>query len=151
MHARPVAGRWQRSASTLSIRRNSPSCHAPQVTQYRVWVCRCTVCGNQVRGQHPAVAPDQVGATAHRLGPRVMAAAHVLHYGLGIPVRKVPAVLAALTGVRLTQGALTQDALRRTAGPVGTGLRAVAGRGAGRRRWCTPMTPAGGSAASRPA
>jgi hypothetical protein len=100
----------------------------PQVIQYRVWVCRCMVCGHQVRGQHPAVAPDQVGATAHRLGPRVMAAAHVLHYGLGIPVRKVPAVLAALTGVHLTQGALTQDALRRTAGPVGTvyeQLRAV--------------------------
>ena len=92
----------------------------PQVTQYRVWVCRCTVCGHQVRGQHADLAPDQYGATAHRLGPRVMAVAHVLHYGVGIPVRKVPAVMAALTGVRLTQGALTQDALRRTAGPVGT-------------------------------
>jgi transposase len=84
-----------------------------------VWVCRCTVCGQQVRGRHPDLALDQYGATAHRLGPRVMAAAHVLHYGVGIPVRKVPAVLAALTGVWLTQGALTQDALRRTAGPVG--------------------------------
>jgi transposase len=92
----------------------------PQVTQYRVWVCRCPVCGHQVRGQHADLAPDQYGATAHRLGPRVMAVAHVLHYGVGIPVRKVPAVLAALPGVRLTQGALTQDALRRTAGPVGT-------------------------------
>ena len=91
----------------------------PQVTQYRVWVCQCTVCGHRVRGQHPDLAPDQYGATAHRLGPRVMAAAHALHYGLGIPVRKVPAVLAVLTGVHLTQGALTQDALRRTADTVG--------------------------------
>jgi hypothetical protein len=33
-----------------------------------------------------------------------MAAAHALHDGLGILVRKVPLVLAALTGVRLTQG-----------------------------------------------
>jgi transposase len=49
-----------------------------------------------------------------------MATAHALHYGVGIPVRKVPAVLATLTGVRLTQGALTQDALRRAVGPVGT-------------------------------
>jgi hypothetical protein len=49
-----------------------------------------------------------------------MAAAHALHYGVGIPVRKVPAVLRMLTGVRLTQGALTQDALRRAAGVVGT-------------------------------
>jgi hypothetical protein len=35
-------------------------------------------------------------------------------------VRKVPAVLQALTGVRLTQGVSTQDALRRVAGEVGT-------------------------------
>jgi transposase len=91
----------------------------PTVTQYRVQVCRCTVCGHQVRGHHPDVAPGQYGATAHRLGARVMAAAHALHYGIGIPVRKVPAVLAVLTGVRLTQGALTQDALRRAAGAVG--------------------------------
>src|SRR5262245_39629926 len=82
-----------------------PARPRPQVTQYRVWVCRCTVCGHQVRGQHSDLAPDQYGATAHRLGPRVMAVAHVLHYGVGLPVRKVPAVLAALTGVRLTQGA----------------------------------------------
>jgi transposase len=93
----------------------------PQVTQYRVHVCRCTVCGTEVRGQHPDVALEQYGATAHRLGPRVMAAAHALHYGVGIPVRKVPAVLQALTGVQLTQGAITQDALRRTEGAVGTG------------------------------
>ena len=92
----------------------------PQVTRYRVWVCRCTVCGTQVRGQHPDLAPDQYGATAHRLGPRVLAAAHVLHYGIGLPARKVPAVLAVLTGVQLTQSALTQDALRRAAGAVGT-------------------------------
>ena len=77
------------------------------------------MCGHTVRGQHPDVAPDHAGATAHRLGARVMAAAHVLHYGMGIPVRKVPAVLRLLSGVRLTQGALTQDALRRAAGTVG--------------------------------
>jgi transposase len=97
-----------------------PAMPQPQVTRYRVWVCRCTVCGAQVRGQHPDVAPDPYGATAHRLGPRVMAAAHALHDGVGIPVRKVPLVMAALTGIRLTQGALTQDALRRAAGVVGT-------------------------------
>jgi transposase len=78
------------------------------------------VCGNRVRGQHPDLAPDQYGATAHRLGPRILAAAHTLHYGVGLPVRKVPAVLAALTGVQLTQGALTEDSLRRAEGAVGT-------------------------------
>jgi transposase len=70
----------------------------PQVTQYRVQVCRCTVCGTEVRGQHPDVALEPYGATAHRLGPRVMAAAHAWHDGVGMPVRKVPAVLQALTG-----------------------------------------------------
>jgi transposase len=44
----------------------------PKVTQYRVWVCRCTVCGSQVRGQHPDLAPEQHGASAHRLGDRVI-------------------------------------------------------------------------------
>jgi hypothetical protein len=56
-----------------------------------------------------------------------MAAAHTLHYQIGIPVRKVPAVLETLTGLQLTQGAITQDALRRARGQVGTlyqGLRA---------------------------
>jgi transposase len=38
-----------------------------------------------------------------------MAAAHTLHYQIGIPVRKVPAVLETLTGLKLTQGAITQS------------------------------------------
>ena len=41
---------------------------------------------------------------------------------------QVSLVMAALTGVQLAQGALTQDALRRAAGPVGSAyepLRAV--------------------------
>ena len=53
------------------------------------------------------------------MGRRVMAAAHVLHYGVGVPVRRVPVVLRALTGVELSQGAITQDALRRARGAVG--------------------------------
>ena len=52
-----------------------------------------------------------------------MAAAHVLHYGVGIPVRRVPTVLRALTGVELSQSAITQDALRRARGAVGDGYR----------------------------
>jgi transposase len=48
-----------------------------------------------------------------------MAAAHALHYQVGVPVRKVPLVLALLTGLELTQGAITQDALRRAKGTVG--------------------------------
>jgi hypothetical protein len=96
-----------------------PPLPRPRVTQYRVWVCRCTGCGRKVRGAHPDLAPDQYGATAHRLGPRAMATAHALHYQVGIPVRKVPLVLGLLTGMELTQGAITQDALRRARGQVG--------------------------------
>src|SRR5919106_948429 len=96
-----------------------PRIPRPRVTQYWVWVCRCTGCGRKVRGEHPNLASDQYGATAHRLGPRAMAAAHALHYQVGIPVRKTPLVLNLLTGMELTQGAITQDALRRARGRVG--------------------------------
>jgi hypothetical protein len=96
-----------------------PAMPRPTVTQYRVAVWRCLVCGKQVRGQHPDIARDQYGATAHRVGDRTMAAAHALHYGIGIPVRKVPVVLEVLTGVTLTQGALTQDAMQRARDEIG--------------------------------
>jgi hypothetical protein len=91
----------------------------PQILAYAVAVCHCLACGRSVRGQHPAVAEDQRGASAHRLGPGVLATAHWLHYGLGVPVRKVPAILARLGGVPLSQGALTRDALRRAEGGIG--------------------------------
>jgi hypothetical protein len=102
-------------ASTTEL----PAVVQPHVRQFRVAVSRCRACGQRVRGQHPDLAPDQAGATAHRVGERVMASAHVLHYGLGLPLRKVPAVLAVLTGVRVTQSALTQDAQRRAEESVG--------------------------------
>jgi hypothetical protein len=97
----------------------------PEVSAYRLARCRCARCGQRVRAHHPAVAPDQRGATAHRLGPRVLAAAHWLHYGLGVPVRQLPALLFTLTGVEVTQGALTQDALRRAAREVGQAYAAL--------------------------
>jgi transposase len=92
----------------------------PRVRPYRGWVCRCTRCGTQVRGQPPDLALDPYGATDHRLEERGRAAAQVWHDGVGLPGRKVPAVLHALTGVRRTPGAITQDAQRRAAGAVGT-------------------------------
>src|SRR3954454_9812273 len=97
----------------------------PVVQPYRVWVYRCPGCKTTVRAPHPDLAPDQFGATAHRMGPRVMAAAHATHYGLGVPVRKVPAVLRLYAGLRLTQSAITQDASRRVAGPVGSTYQAL--------------------------
>jgi transposase len=65
------------------------------------------------------VAPDQYGATAHRVGPRVKAAAHVVHYGMGVPVRKLPAILREFAAIEVTQSALTQDALKKSEGVVG--------------------------------
>ena len=73
-----------------------PEVVRPRVRLFRVDVHRCTGCGATVRGRHPDLAADQRGATAHRLGPRLLAAAHHLHYGLGVPVRKLPAVLEIL-------------------------------------------------------
>jgi transposase len=99
----------------------------PLVKGYRVQVCRCSRCGKRVRGQHPEVAPDQYGATAHRLGARLLSAADVLHYSVGVPMRKVPPILEELTGVSVTQSALTQAALRQSEGvlaPVYEQLRA---------------------------
>ena len=96
-----------------------PKTAQPEVKSYAVEVRRCQRCGQRVRGQHPDVAPDQYGATAHRVGPRVKAAAHTVHYGMGVPVRKLPAILRELTGIEVTQSALTQDALKKSEGVVG--------------------------------
>ena len=102
-----------------------PEVIRPRVRLFRVAVTRCTRCGRTVRGRHRELAPDQRGATAHRLGPRLLAAAHQLHYGLGVTVRKLPEVLGLLTGVRLTQGAITRDALRRSERTVAATYRAL--------------------------
>ena len=100
-----------------------PQAAQPEVKRYAVEVRRCERCGQRVRGQHPEVAPDQYGATAHRLvklGPRVKAAAHTVHYGMGVPVRKLPAILREFSGIEVTQSALTQDALKKSEGVVGS-------------------------------
>jgi transposase len=49
----------------------------------------------------------------------VKALAHILHYAHGVPVRKTAEIVEQLTGVRLTQSAITQDATRQTEGAVG--------------------------------
>ena len=83
----------------------------------------CQNCGKTVRGRHPAVAADQYGATAHRVGARAKAVMHTLHYGLGVPQRKVPQIMKELSGLEITQGALSQDAQKQTAGVVGAAYR----------------------------
>ena len=100
-----------------------PEVPRPRVRLFRLAVHRCRGCGVTARGRHPEVAADQRGATAHRFGPRLLAAAHHLHYGLGVPVRKLPAMLRLLCGVTITQGAITLDAIARAEGAVGAKYR----------------------------
>ena len=111
----------QEIVSTTDI----PAQPKPEVRLYAVEIRQCVGCGRKVRGQHPGIAPGQQGATAHRIGPRVKALAHVLHYLHGVPVRKTPAIIEDLTGVRLTQGAITQDALKQTEDAVGASYEAL--------------------------
>lgn len=108
-------GEWVEMRIELASNTDLPPNPKPDVTLIRVHVCRCKRCGRVERGTHPELAPDQFGATAHRVGERAKATAHALHYGTGIPVRKVPAVLAETRGLIVTQSALTQDAIKRTA------------------------------------
>src|SRR5207249_70787 len=96
-----------------------PQATQPEVKSYAVEVRKGERCGQRMRGPHPDVAADQYGATAHRVGPRVKAAAHTMHYGMGVPVRKLPAILREFTGIEVTQSALTQDALQKSEGVVG--------------------------------
>ncbi len=104
-----------------------PPMPKPEVKGYRVQICRCRSCGKRVRGSNREVAPDQYGASAHRMGKRVMSAAHILHHSAGVPVRKIPSILRTLTGVKITQSAITQDALRRAKGEVGDAYRSLRG------------------------
>lgn len=109
--------------------RNCPKCEVPLVTRNEVVtvedmpaqpqriirritveVGRCPQCGFTVRGHHPCMGSHQWGANAHQLGPRVIAHALALHYDTGLPLRKVPKVIDTLTGISLTQSALTQRA-----------------------------------------
>jgi transposase len=111
----------QEIVSTTDI----PAQPQPEIHRYEVEVRRCRQCGSKVRGRHPGIAVGQHGATAYRIGPRVKALAHILHYVHGVPVRKTPAIIEDLTGVRLTQSAITQDAIRQSEGAVGARYEAL--------------------------
>ncbi len=89
------------------------------VYAFHLATSRCRTCRHRVWATHPEVPPDQRGATAHRVGQRVMSACHLMHYHLGVPVRKVPFILETLFDLSITQGAITQDALRRARANLG--------------------------------
>jgi len=97
---------------------------SPLVQSFLVESRCCRQCGKTVRGHHPAVAADQHGATAHRLGGRAKAMMQTLHYGLQIPQRKITQLMKELCGLEVTQGTLCQEAQKQAAsGVVGAAYR----------------------------
>ena len=54
-------GRLEHEGVRVVYATDIPPVPRPQVTGYRVQICRCRSCGKQVRGRHPDVAPDQYG------------------------------------------------------------------------------------------
>ena len=74
-----------------------------------------------VRGRHPDIAPDQTGPAPT---DRLMAAAHVLHYGVGAGTRFCPQSADWCESEQISQ-----DALRRAKGAVGDAYRKYIGAG----------------------
>lgn len=111
------------TATTIDI----PEEPVRRIKRFAVEVGICPLCGMKVRGTHPDLARGQHGATAHRVGTNLQAQALTLHYHSGLPLRKVPAVISSLTGIDITQGALTQLAgkLCREQGVVGAAYQGL--------------------------
>jgi transposase len=80
------------------------------IKRFEVEKGECQLCGVKVRGRHPELPADQFGATAHRVGENVMAQAFTLHYHSGMTLRKASEAIEIITGIKITQGALTQRA-----------------------------------------
>jgi len=50
-----------------------------------------------------------------------------MYYGMGVPVRKLPAILREFTGIEVMQSALTEDVLKKPEGAVGKAYAAYRG------------------------
>ncbi len=122
----------------------------PVVRQYAVGVSHCQACGRRVRGRHPDLAADQYGATAHRLGPRLLATAQS-------PALSARCADAAGAGHPRGADRRARDPERaepRCAAPSrwagGGGVPGAATGHGPRPSACIPMTPAGASGGGRP-
>jgi len=81
-----------------------------RIERFEVECGTCPACGRKTRGEHPALPRDQHGATAHRVGDRVVAQALSMHYHSGMTLRKAAEATGIITDISLTQSALTQRA-----------------------------------------
>jgi len=61
-----------------------------------------------MRGRHSDLPTDQFGATEHRVGINVTSQGRTLHYRSGATLRKPVVAISLLTGIPLTQSALSQ-------------------------------------------
>ena len=91
------------------------------IRRFEVETGKCPYCGAKVRGEHPDLPANQHGATAHRVGANVMGQALSMHYHSGMTLRKTAEANSIITGISITQGALTQSAkkLCKQDGPLG--------------------------------
>ena len=97
--------------------------HAPRYGAIRLRRARAGSARNRCAA-NILTLPKNNGETAgHRVGVRIKALAHVLHFEPGVPVSQTPAIAEELTGMRLTQGAITRDAMKQADGTVGALVR----------------------------
>ncbi len=108
----PCCGEQLHIQVELATTTDIPEVIQPIICGFYREVGTCVACGHRIRANHPQLADDQYGASAHRLGPGVMAQALTLHYHQGLPLRKVPSVIKEVFGIKLTQSALTQTAIK---------------------------------------
>jgi len=93
-------------ASTI----DAPAMPPRVIERFEVETGECPSCGAKVRGRHPDLPADQFGACAHRVGVNVLARAFAMHYYSGMTLRKTAEAIGIITGIGITQGALTQQA-----------------------------------------
>lgn len=105
-----VCGAPLEVSEELATVEDTPPQPTRRITRFHVEVGVCPQCGWRGRGTHADLPSGQHGASAHRVGPQIVAQGLSLHYGHGLPLCKVPAVLKEMTGIDLSQSALTQAA-----------------------------------------
>ena len=80
----------------------------PHVTELCTWSGRCESCGKHVKSTHPLQVSGAHGSAGVHLGARAQAFACALKHSMGLPIRKVAAILRDMCGLNVSAGALAQ-------------------------------------------